>query len=69
MHSFDATFHRLVKQTIEEELHTQRLLVTDRPSRSFEDYLLKVGRIDGLRLALRVMEDVEHRLQQGPASA
>ncbi len=62
MHSYDSAFHRLLAEAIEVELASQRLTVTERPLKSFEDYTFRVGRIDGLRMAITLCGEVERRL-------
>ena len=61
MHSYDSTFHRLLKELVDEELAAQALAVTNR-LRTFEEYQYRVGKLDGLRLALLLCEQVERRL-------
>jgi len=61
VHSYDSTFHRLLKELVDEELAAQALAVTNR-LRTFEEYQYRVGKLDGLRLALLLCEQVERRL-------
>ena len=62
MHSYDSTFHRFLQQKIDEEIDRQRLLVTNAPL-PHEQYVYRVGRIDGLRLTLQFCQEVEQNMQ------
>jgi hypothetical protein len=62
MHSFDATFDRYLRERIREEIERERNLVSDKPL-PYEQYVHRVGRIDGLNRALQFCDEVEQRMQ------
>jgi hypothetical protein len=64
MHSFDATFHRLLVKAIEEDRERIRALICDKPVER-DTYLAYVGRLEGYRYVMLMAEDVERRLGQG----
>ena len=64
MHSYDMTFRRLLIVAIEEERASRRIMATERPNK-YEDYLYRIGQIEGLRVAVQLADDVERRMQGG----